>query len=58
VGAVLLVGGMSRTPLVRAEVEWLFGRPPCLAAQSDEAVACGAALQGLTHFHPSQKVSG
>jgi len=41
---VLLVGGGSRTPLVRARVEAFFGRSPSQGINGDEAVAMGAAL--------------
>ena len=45
--AVILVGGMSRVPLVQAEVEKAFGLPPSKGAHPDEAVACGAAIEGM-----------
>jgi molecular chaperone DnaK len=43
---VLLVGGMTRMPLVQAKVAELFGREPTRAVHPDEAVALGAAIQG------------
>jgi molecular chaperone DnaK len=43
---VLLVGGMTRMPKVRAEVEAIFGRPPNTDINPDEVVAVGAAVQG------------
>jgi Fe-S protein assembly chaperone HscA len=43
---VVLVGGSSRIPLVRREVEKLFGRPPHVEINPDEVVAAGAAVQG------------
>lgn len=43
---VLLVGGMTRMPLVRQVVSELFGKPPSTAVNPDEAVALGAAIQG------------
>ncbi len=43
---VLLVGGMTRMPFVRARVEEFFGRPPSQGVNPDEVVAVGAALQG------------
>lgn len=43
---VLLVGGMTRMPLVRQVVTELFGKPPSTAVNPDEAVALGAAIQG------------
>ncbi len=48
---VVLVGGMTRMPLVRHQVEALFKKPPVCDLNPDEAVALGAALSahGLTH---------
>jgi len=42
---VLLVGGMTRYPMVREAVERYFGRIPSQAVNPDEAVAIGAAIQ-------------
>jgi len=42
---VVLVGGASRTPLVRTLVADLFGKEPRHGVHPDEAVALGAALQ-------------
>lgn len=42
---VVLVGGSSRIPLVRREVERLFGRVPHAELNPDEVVAMGAAVQ-------------
>jgi molecular chaperone DnaK len=43
---VLLVGGQTRTPLVAATVERIFGRAPNREINPDEVVAVGAAIQG------------
>jgi len=43
---VLLVGGMTRMPLVQKRVEEFFGREPHRGVNPDEVVAVGAALQG------------
>jgi len=43
---VILVGGMSRMPKVQGLVEELFGKTPSKGVNPDEAVACGAAIQG------------
>jgi molecular chaperone DnaK len=43
--AVVLVGGSTRMPLVRALVTEIFGREPDLSQHPDEAVALGATLQ-------------
>ena len=42
---VVLVGGSTRTPLVRQAVEALFGRKPHSDLNPDEVVALGAAVQ-------------
>ena len=41
---VLLVGGMTRVPLVRRLVADFFGRPPVVGVNPDEVVALGAAV--------------
>ena len=43
---VVLVGGQTRMPKVAETVEALFGRAPRRDVNPDEAVACGAAIQG------------
>ncbi len=42
---VVLVGGMTRMPLVRQKVSEFFGREPNKGVNPDEVVACGAAVQ-------------
>jgi molecular chaperone DnaK len=42
---VVLVGGTTRTPLIRATVEEYFGRKPHTELNPDEVVALGAAVQ-------------
>ncbi len=42
---VILVGGMTRMPLVRQFVAELFGREPNTSQNPDEAVALGATIQ-------------
>lgn len=42
---VVLVGGSTRVPLVRAMVEKAFGRPPLADIDPDKVVAYGAAIQ-------------
>lgn len=43
---VLLVGGMTRMPMVQAKVTAHFGKEPRKDINPDEAVATGAAIQG------------
>jgi Fe-S protein assembly chaperone HscA len=45
VDEVVLVGGSTRIPLVRRQVEQLFGRTPHTELNPDEVVALGAAVQ-------------
>jgi len=45
VEGVVLVGGSTRVPLVRRELEARFGKPPLGDIDPDEVVALGAALQ-------------
>ncbi len=42
---VLLVGGMTRMPLVQKTVEKFFGKKPNMTVNPDEVVAAGAAVQ-------------
>ena len=46
VDEVLLVGGMTRTPLIQREVTEFFEREPDASVNPDEVVAVGAAIQG------------
>ena len=43
---ILLVGGMTRMPLVQEKVATYFGKEPRKDVNPDEAVATGAAIQG------------
>ncbi len=43
---VILVGGMTRMPVVQARVRKLFGKEPHRGVNPDEVVAVGAAIQG------------
>ena len=43
---VILVGGMTRMPLVQQTVEKFFGKKPSRGVNPDEVVAMGAAIQG------------
>jgi molecular chaperone DnaK len=42
---VVLVGGMTRMPLVQKKVEEFFGKKPNISVNPDEVVAVGAAVQ-------------
>jgi molecular chaperone DnaK len=42
---VIMVGGMTRMPLVQSKVETFFGKKPHLGVNPDEVVAVGAAIQ-------------
>lgn len=42
---VIMVGGMTRMPLVKKKVEEFFGKEPNLTVNPDEVVALGAAVQ-------------
>ncbi len=43
---VVLVGGMTRMPLVQKKVQDFFGKEPNRSVNPDEVVAMGAAIQG------------
>ena len=43
---VILVGGMTRMPMVQAKVKEIFGKEPSKGVNPDEVVAAGAAIQG------------
>jgi len=43
---VILVGGMTRMPIVQRKVAEFFGREPSKGVNPDEVVAIGAAMQG------------
>ncbi len=46
IDAVVLVGGSTRSPIVRRRVAEVFGREPFCTIDPDEVVALGAAVQG------------
>jgi molecular chaperone DnaK len=46
INAVVLVGGMTRMPIVQEKVKQIFGQEPMMGVNPDEVVAVGAAIQG------------
>ncbi len=46
INEIIMVGGMTRVPLVQKYVEDYFGKKPNLSVNPDEVVALGAAIQG------------
>jgi len=46
INEIILVGGMTRMPLVIKTVEDFFGKKPNITVNPDEVVAMGAAIQG------------
>jgi len=43
---VVLVGGMTRMPIIERKVQEIFGKAPSKGVNPDEVVASGAAIQG------------
>jgi molecular chaperone DnaK len=46
INEIIMVGGMTRMPLVQNTVEEYFGKKPNFSVNPDEVVALGAAIQG------------
>lgn len=46
INEIVMVGGMTRMPLVQKKVEEFFGKAPSTSVNPDEVVAMGAAIQG------------
>ncbi len=46
INEIILVGGMTRMPLVQKKVSEFFGKDPNRSVNPDEVVAMGAAIQG------------
>ncbi len=46
INEIVMVGGMTRTPVIIKAVEDYFGKKPNISVNPDEVVALGAAIQG------------
>lgn len=46
INEIILVGGMTRMPMVQEKVKQIFGKEPHKGVNPDEVVAIGAAIQG------------
>jgi molecular chaperone DnaK len=53
---VILVGGMTRMPLVQERVGQFFSREPCKGVHPDEVVALGASIQGVALTQESSEM--
>jgi molecular chaperone DnaK len=53
---VLLVGGMTRMPVVQQKVREFFGKDPLKGVHPDEVVGLGAGIQGAALLEDSQSV--
>jgi molecular chaperone DnaK len=56
VDEIILVGGMTRMPLVQRAVAQFFGREPSKGVHPDEVVALGAAIQGHALLGDAEEV--
>jgi molecular chaperone DnaK len=56
INEIILVGGMTRMPLVQKRVEEFFGKKPHKGVNPDEVVAIGAALHGAALSGEVQEV--
>lgn len=54
---ILLVGGATRMPQIRNNLEMYFGKKPNSSVNPDEVVAAGAAIQGYILSHESDPFS-
>src|SRR5204862_432464 len=54
---VVAVGGSTRVPLVRRQMEAIFGRPPLTDIDPDRVVALGAGLERSVEVKPSYGLS-
>ncbi len=54
IDTVILVGGMTRMPIVQRRVNEFFGKEPSKGVHPDEVVAIGAAIQGNALLNTSE----
>lgn len=54
---IITVGGMTRMPKIRELLKQKFGKEPNCTINPDEAVACGAAIQGYLLSHKDDPFS-
>lgn len=54
---IILVGGMTRVPMIRDNIEKFFEKTPNSSINPDEAVAAGAAIQGFILANKSDPFS-
>ncbi|MBU1412250.1 molecular chaperone DnaK [Myxococcota bacterium] len=54
IDTVILVGGMTRMPIVQRRVHEFFGKEPSKGVHPDEVVAIGAAIQGNALLNTSE----
>jgi molecular chaperone DnaK (HSP70) len=54
---VITIGGMTRMPKIRELLKQRFGKEPNCTINPDEAVACGAAIQGYLLSHKEDPFS-
>lgn len=54
---IILVGGMTRIPIIRENIQRFFGKCPNSSINPDEIVAAGAAIQGYILAHKNDPFS-
>ncbi len=58
IGALVMVGGMTRSLIIQEAVENYFGREPALGVNPDEVVSMGAAIQANNLMSSMQGIPG
>jgi len=54
---IIMVGGMTRMPIIRENIKRYFGKEPNCTVNPDEVVAMGAAIQGYILSHDDDPFS-